>query len=304
VGGLRFVEDFTATIGEGPLWSPHDEALYWIDTVQKKLVRLRAPFTKSEIRDLPYRPSCLAGVHGGGLLVVYKKGIGLFDFDSGTPSQLPLAGVSFDNEIFNDGACDSAGRLWVGTRDRDVKSPVGALYRIGPDLVASKHADKLVVSNGIAWSPDYRTFYHTDSRPGRIDAYDFDAASGTISNRRVFLDYAGKPGHGDGCTVDAEGGLWVAEIGGSRVARYTPDGAFDREIVLPIKKPTSVMFGGPNLSTLFITSMRYGLTEAELASMPQSGMLLAVDAGVRGVPEPDFILAADKAAKAKAPAAA
>jgi sugar lactone lactonase YvrE len=300
---IRFVTDFAAVIGEGPLWSPHHAALYWIDTVTRKLMRMRAPFEKSEIRDLPYRPSCLASLPDGRLLVGYKKGVGLFDFDRGQALQLPLEGVSFENEIFNDGACDAAGRLWIGTRDRNVSSPLGALYRIGPDLKAERQADKLIVSNGLAWSPDGRTMYHTDSRPGRIDAYDFDMKAGRISNRRVFMDYASKHGHADGCTMDAEGCLWVAEVEGSRVARYSPEGKLDREIRLPVPKPTSVMFGGEKLSTLFVTSMRYGLSEEELAAAPNSGMIMAIDLDVQGLPEPDFILSEATEARAEAPSA-
>jgi len=290
---LHVIEDFAATIGEGPLWSARHQALFWIDTVNKKIMRTRAPFTAAESRDLPYKPSCLALLHDDRLLVGYKKGIGLFDFDSGEAEQLPLRGVSFEHQIFNDGACDGAGRLWIGTRDRNVRDPVGALYSIGPDLVAREHVDGVVLSNGIAWSPDGRTMYHTESGgAGRIDAYDFDATRGTLSNRRIFIDYAGRgPGHGDGCTVDAEGYLWVAEVQGSRVARYAPDGRLDREIPMPVSRPTSVMFGGLDYTTLFVTSMRYGLSADDIEAMPYAGMLFVLDAGLRGVPENPFRLA-------------
>ena len=148
---------------------------------------------------------------------------------------------------------------------------------------------KFVVSNGIVFSPDGRTLYHTDSRPGRIDRYDFDVDTGTLSNRRVFLDYADEGGrHPDGCTVDAQGGLWVAEINGWRVARYTPEGRLDRELRVPVSKPTSVMFGGKDLSTLFITTMRFGLPDDELERQPFAGRLFRADPGFTGVPEHEF----------------
>ena len=145
-----------------------------------------------------------------------------------------------------------------------------------------------VISNGRAWSPDDKTMYHTDSVPGRIDAYDFDLAAGTLSNRRVLIDYAGKGCRPDGCTVDAQGCLWVAEVEGWRVARYRPDGTLDSQIALPFRKPSSVMFGGDDLRTLFITSVTAGLSEQELAQQPNAGMLMAVDVGVAGLPEPRF----------------
>lgn len=298
---IRFVENVTATLGEGPLWSQHDSALYWVDTMQSKLMRLRAPYTNAEVRDLPYRPSCLAAIGRDHLFVVYKKGVGLFRFESGEAKQLPLSGVSFENEIFNDGICDRHGRMWVGTRDRDVKEPRGSLYSIGPDLNATKHSSGFIVSNGIAISPDNKTLYHTDSRPGQIDAYNFDSARGALSNRRIFLDYRDQHGHPDGCTVDSEGCVWVAEVGAGRVVRYTPAGKVDREIKTPVIKPTSVMFGGDNMSTLFITSMRYGVSEQDLAAMPQSGKLMMIDVGIRGLPEPDFVISPAHVANAKAP---
>jgi len=130
--------------------------------------------------------------------------------------------------------------------------------------------------------------YHTDSRPGRIDAYEYDEVTGTLGSCRRFLDYAGKGRRPDGCTTDADGFLWVAEIDGARVARYAPDGTLEREIALPVTKPSSVAFGGPDLSTLFITTISYGLTEAERAAQPWAGKLLAMNTPFRGLPEPPF----------------
>jgi sugar lactone lactonase YvrE len=130
--------------------------------------------------------------------------------------------------------------------------------------------------------------YHADSRPGRIDAYEFDVATGTLGACRRFLDYAGKGRRPDGCTTDADDFLWVAEIDGGRVARYAPDGTLEREIMLPVSKPSSVAFGGPDLSILFITTISYGLTEAERVAQPWAGKLLAVHTPFRGLPEPPF----------------
>jgi sugar lactone lactonase YvrE len=132
---MRFIGDFTAVIGEAPLWSPEHDALFWIDTWQQKIMRARQPFHRSEVRDLPYRPACLARLPGRKLLVAYKEaGLASFDFDAGTSEELPLAGLAFERAIFNDGACDANGRLWIGTRDREATDLIGALYRIGSDL--------------------------------------------------------------------------------------------------------------------------------------------------------------------------
>lgn len=291
---IAFVGGYTAVLGEAPLWSPDDGCLYWLDNERRKIVRLRAPWRESEARDLPYRPSCLMRLGGGRLLIGYRKGIGVFDFATGENQPMPLDGVDFATVSFNDGACDAAGNLWIGTRHRTASEPAGALYRIGPDFKARRMAEGIVLSNGIAWSRDGRTMYHVDSRhlghenSGCVYAYDFNTAAGTIANRRIFIDYTGKGRRPDGCTVDAEGYLWVAEIAGWRVARYAPDGRLDREIAVPVSKPSNVAFGGADMMTLFVTSIRYGLDEAALDREPGAGMLMAIRPGVGGVAERTF----------------
>ncbi len=283
---LEFVDDFVALIGEGPVWSVRDQAMYFVDNMGKKIVRLRPPFHSSESRTLPYRPTCLTLLSDGGFLLGYKKGIGLFDFDSGRTEQLPLDGMNFDGVSFNDGACDSAGRLWIGTQDKQAVKPLGALYCMDASRTLRRVVDQIVLSNGMAWSPDFRTFYHVDSRPGRIHAYDFDATLGALSNRRTFVDYAGKGRRPDGCTIDAEGYLWVAEIDGWRIARYAPDGTLDREVMLPVQRPTSLGFGGPDMSTLFITSMSFALNNEAPVGQPHAGKTIFFKPGVKGLPEP------------------
>jgi len=276
-------------LGEGPMWSAREQVLYWIDIVGRRLLRLRPADGRVDARELPYAPSAVIPRAAGGLLLVTKKGMATLDFDRPGLDSVPAPLVDFSREVSNDAKCDAAGRIWVGTRDLHGAQPEGGLFRLDPDLSMSRHAQGLVVSNGLAWSPDGRTLYHVDTRPGRIDAYDFDVERGTLAGRRTFLDYTGDaPAVPDGCTVDAEGGLWVAELDGWRLRRYAPDGSLDREIRLPVAKPTSVMFGGPDLATLYVTSMQFGLSEGELAEQPLAGALLALDAGVRGLPEPVF----------------
>jgi len=285
---IRLVGDFTAVVGEAPLWSAAEQALYWLDNTQRKLVRWRMESDTTETRDLPYRPSCLCPLAGKGLLVGYRKGIGLFDFDSGRAVQLPISGAELEVVSFNDGACDAAGRLWIGTRHREANQPVAALYRIDGDLTLTRMRGGIVLSNGIAFSPDGRLMYHADSRPGRIDVYDLDIASGTLSPPRVLIDYAGKGRRPDGCTVDAEGFLWVAEIDGWRIARYDPAGRLECEIMLPVQKPSNVAFGGPDFATLFVTTIAYGLDEAARAAQPAAGRMLALEPGMHGLPDRPF----------------
>lgn len=272
------------------MWSPSEQVLYWIDIVTRRIFRLRPETGMVDIRDLPYAPSAVIPRASGGLLLVTKKGMAHMDFDQPGIISVPVPLVDFTREVFNDAKCDSAGRLWVGTRDLHVRDPTGSLFCMHTDYTLQRHASGLVVSNGIAWTDRGKIMYHVESKPGRIDAYDFDAEKGTLSNRRVFRDYGkeGATAFPDGCTVDIEGGLWVAEVGDWRIRRYAPDGRLDREIAVPFQKPTSVMFGGADLDTLFVTSMRFGLNEAALADQPLAGSLLQVDVGVRGQREHSF----------------
>lgn len=277
-----------AVLGEGPLWDAGLARLFWVDADQKKLFRLDPATEQVVTFDLPHYPGCCAVRRGGGLLMAYRNRLVLLDDETKERRALDTPGVDFAVERFNDGICDRQGRFWIGTMDRKLKEPVGSLFRLDPDLRLHQMASGFVCSNGIAFSPDDRILYHTDTGAGRIDAYDFDAASGTISNRRLHIQFAGDQGRPDGCTIDAEGYLWVAAITAGRVVRVDPRGAIVDSIALPTKRPTSAMFGGADLRTLFITSMQHGLTPEQLAAEPQAGCLFAVTLPVGGLAEPRF----------------
>jgi L-arabinonolactonase len=274
-------------LGEGPVWSQGEAALYWVDVTQRTVWRhdTRAGETRSHA--VSGMPGSIALRHGGGLLAAFRTGLAFVDLDSGEEAKL-ASGIDFGRERFNDGACDRRGRFFAGTMDKTMGNPIGALYRIDPDRSVTRVAEGITLSNGLAWSPDDRTLYHCDSRPGLVYAYDYDIDSGLPSNRRILVDLSSSGFHPDGCTVDAEGFLWVAEVGASRVGRYAPDGRRVGGIELPTKRVTSVMFGGPDLRTLFITTMRYNLSAAESAAQPLAGRLFVAVPGVQGMAEPAF----------------
>jgi sugar lactone lactonase YvrE len=189
---------------------------------------------------------------------------------------------------FNDGKTDRRGRHWAGTMgDVDWNHPIGNLYRFGADRTPVRMAERICCSNGIAWSPDDRTMYFCESFAYVIHAYDFDAATGTIDNRRTFaaVDPASFP---DGITVDAEGFVWCAQPVFGRLVRYDPAGRMERIIELPVSRGTSLMFGGPDLSTLYITTMRTTLSDEQLSEEPLAGSLLAIRPGVKGIAETPF----------------
>lgn len=212
-----------------------------------------------------------------------RQGLAFLDCDSGMLEDVAAHAIDFSRAVLNDGKCDSRGRFWVGSMDREIAAPSGALYRVDPDLSVTMMDEGLTLSNGIAWSPDERTMLFCDSRPGRIWAYDYEIADGSISNRRVFVDFEGRKGRPDGCTIDADGGLWVAEIGAGQVVRFDPSGRQDVAIPVPTSRPTSVTFGGHDLRTLYVTSMRHGLSDEEVACQPDAGHVFAIDLDVSGL---------------------
>jgi sugar lactone lactonase YvrE len=191
---------------------------------------------------------------------------------------------------FNDGKTDRQGRHWAGTMgDVDWNHPIGNLYRIGKDKRPVRMAEKICCSNGIGWSPDDKTMYFCESFAYFIHQYDFDAATGAIENRRTFATVNPESGSfPDGLTVDAQGGVWSAQPVYGRIVRYDPRGKIERIYELPVSRGTSVMFGGPELDTLYITTMRTTLEDAQLAEEPLAGCLLAIEPGVKGIAEAPF----------------
>lgn len=286
---IRCVTDQATSIGEGPLWVAREQALYWVDVgLEPKTLHRYSPADGATTTwKLPQRASGLRERADGGLLIHFQRGLAVTDPSPDRLKMLPLWGIDFSIQRFNDSAVDPAGRLWIGSYERTLKRPLGELYRIDGSLIAATIDRGFEISNGIAFSPDGRTLYHTDTHPdGRIYAWEFDAATGEVANRRVLIDFAGRRGHPDGCTIDADGMLWVAELGASQLVRIDPTGRVEREVPLPISRPTSVAFGGPDLRTLYVTSMTFMLDDAARAREPHAGRLLAFEPGVQGIALP------------------
>ena len=275
-------------LGEGPVWCPVSGALYWIDGLGRRIHQYAPASGATQSWSLSRLPGSFALRESGGALIAFRNGLALFDFESGAETPIEAGEIDFAEERFNDGKCDRRGRFWVGSMHKGLTDPIGWLYRIDPDRRVHRVQSGVTLSNGIAWSPDNSTMYHCDSRPGIVFAWDYSIETGRIANRRVFIDYTGLPHGPDGCTVDADGFLWVTEIRAGRIARYTPDAKLERIVRTPMMRPTSISFGGANLDRLYITSMRMGVAPDELARNPLYGGLFVAEPGVRGLPEPRF----------------
>ena len=285
---VRWVVDAQNLLGETPLWCPRTRSVWWLDIEQPKLQAFH-PET-GDYRVFPFETDFLGSLalrQSGGLILALNLALHAFDPETGRLDHLCDVETGAQNRL-NDGRCDAQGRFWVGTMDVGLSEPRGALYSVAADHSVRRHAQDIIVSNTIAVSPDQRTLYVSDTRRFVTWAYDLDSASGTLSRRRVFVDFSATRDRPDGACIDAEGHVWIAMFSGSRIARYRPDGTLDRVIGLPVTNPTCLCFGGDDLATLYISTARKFLSAEQLAAEPLAGALLAIESGVRGLPESMF----------------
>jgi sugar lactone lactonase YvrE len=280
-------------LGESPLWHPSEQVLYWCDIPGQTLNRFDP--RSGEHRQWPFDTdvACCAPLMDGGLLLALRTGLVHFDPATGKRHPLDLS-LPYDPKVerFNDGKADPQGRFWVGTIYEPRDPPNAVLYRYAKGQL-ERVADGITVSNGLAWSPDARTLYWSDTKAHTTYALDFEASDGGLSNRRVFAQwplkqpdqdlatYGGRP---DGAAVDTEGCYWAAMFEGARVVRLAPDGRVVQEIKLPVRCPTMPCFGGTDLRTLYITTAREKRPADELAHEPLAGCVLQLRVDVAGLP--------------------
>lgn len=297
-GAYGVIDAITAPhsqIGESPFWHPDEAALYWLDIAGHALHRFDPVSQRHRQWGLRSEPGCIAPLRGGALLMARRDG--LWRFDPATAHSTLVAEPPYDptQQRFNDGKADAQGRLWVGTRD-DERRPDAALYRWdGADC--KRMRSDLTNANGLAFSPDGRTLYQSDTAAHRIDAFDFDPVEGSLSRGRVFAHFEPKSdsedlahdlprygGRPDGAAVDADGNYWVAMYEGQRLLQLAPDGSELQSMTLPVSCPTMPCFGGADLRTLYLTTARAGRPATELAQQPLAGCVLSLRVEVPGLP--------------------
>lgn len=286
---IEVLIDVKTTLGEGPLWDVDEQRLYWIDSFDGRVFRCTSDGREVRAWDVPQKIGSMCLRRGGGAVLSLQRGFHFLDFDSGEVASIHDPEPDRPNNRINDGKVDRQGRFIAGSMDTMEEGPNGALYRLDPDLSVTRLDSGIIVSNGPCWSPDEQIFYFTDSWSGEISAYDYDPAAGAVSNKRTFARMQWQGGAFDGATVDAEGGVWSAIVYVGKLVRYAPDGRIERIIDMPVKKVTSVMFGGPNLDILYVTSMAKPPLPRFPADPALRGALFAIhDLGVHGLPEPRF----------------
>jgi sugar lactone lactonase YvrE len=273
------VLDAGAELGEGPVWDPRVAALRWVDIVPGLVHRFDPVTGEDTSFEVGEAVGTVAVRRSGGLVLATASGISTCASDGSAQTRLHEIATDPVGGRFNDGKADRWGRFWAGTMFEGTEG-AGALYRLDQDGSVHRVLTGVSVSNGLGWSPDGATMYYVDTRTGGVDAFDHDPDTGSLAGRRRLIDV--ERGWPDGLTVDASGDLWVALWDGWAIRRYTPQGRLVDTIELPAQRITSCAFGGADLSTVYVTSARVGLSEEVLVRQPHAGSLFALDAGVAG----------------------
>ncbi|WP_369062323.1 SMP-30/gluconolactonase/LRE family protein [Caulobacter sp. 73W] len=262
-------------LGEGPLWSARENALFWVDILEHRINRLSLANDGVISFAQPNYAAWVIERERGGFVAGIGLDIVLLDLPSNTRTTIGSVDASVVGNRLNDAKADRLGRIWAGTMPATCDRPSGAFYRIDPDHFIV-HADSpYTIANGPAIDPEGRFLLHTDTALGVIFRFDIND-DGSLGERRPFIIFDPQWGNPDGMTFDADGGLWVACWGASCVTRFTPDGERERSIMLPASQITSCAFAGPALDRMFVTSASDGVDE------PLGGALFEVDPGCRG----------------------
>ena len=282
---IECIADVRCQLGEGPVWDTREQAIYWIDAKQARIYRLEYPHGALEHWDLSGKTvGSLALREAAGAVLAMDRGIYTFDFDTAKIELItePLRGN--ERTRFNDGKTDRQGRFFSGSMDIEAQAPIGVLYRLDPDLSCSRIDQGFRCFNGPCFSPSARTFYCTGRTFETVEAYDYNASTGECTNRRSFYSEGIAC---DGATVDSEGCLWSAQLQGE-VRRIKPDGSLERSIKIPGQVVTSVMFGGRDLDTLFVTTAREDLGVAGPTAPNAGGLLTVHGLDAKGIAEQRF----------------
>lgn len=286
MGEVELLLDARAELGEGPAWEAADRTLYWVDILPGHLHIYRPDMGQDEVHALGEPVGCAAPRQSGGLILALRFGFATLSLPGGILKRLAAPEAGHPHNRFNDGKCDPAGRFLAGSMDtREVKSPTGALYSLAPDGQVTCLRQGVTISNGLTWSPDYRTFYYIDTPTRQVLAFDYNLESGGIANPRPVISIPAEMGLPDGMTSDLDGNLWIALWDGAAVSVWEPArGRLIRTLPVPALRTTSCIFGGHEMNELYITSARVGLDDAALSRYPLSGGLFRVHTDTQGLP--------------------
>lgn len=286
---LTPINDTRGTLAEGPCWDERNQLLYWVD-IKEKEVHIYDPASSSDRKiGVGQFAGAVVLKKSGGAVAVLHKGFYSIDLETEKVTHIATPKSHPETNRFNDGKCDAAGRFWAGTCELSEKEPLGELYCLEPDHTVRTVLTGVYISNGISWSPDNTTMYYIDSPTRVVMAYDYDLASGTISNGRVAVRIPEGGGFPDGMTTDVEGMIWVAQWGGWQVSRWNPNtGEMIDAVPIPVERVSSCIFGGPNMDELYITTAKPDPADPKADEQPYAGGIFRVKAGIKGLPSYRF----------------
>jgi len=277
------IPNTSAILGEGSIWNGKEGVLWWIDIDGKKIHVYNPATNTNKEYQLDQMIGTIVPKKSGGALVALHRGFAHFDFATG--KYTIISNPEKDDAVrFNDGKCDPQGRFWAGTMEVAETGPaLGSLYFLDSKYQVHKKLGDVVCSNGLVWSHDQKKMYYIDSPRRTVDVFDFDPATGDISNRAPAVTLTEKDGYPDGMTIDSDGNIWVAHWGGYKVTQWDPTtGKLLRTIPIPVERVSSVAFGGPDLTDLYVT------TAAKGDPAPAGALFRVTGLGVKGVPAFEF----------------
>ena len=272
-------------LGEGPVWDARDQSLYWVDILEGHVLRHEIRSGETHTTPTGEDVGCIFLTRDRDWVVAaLRSGWHWLHLASGRSHFISKPEQSGPACRFNDGAVDARGRIWTGTLEDGERNPVGGLFRLDPDLRSHTMDEGFLCSNGIDWSTDGEWLFFVDSRRDAIFRYRYDADTGSIGKRELFVDTRNFAGLPDGIAVDAEGLLWCAFWDGAALRAFASDGRPVVTIPVPALRPTSLCFGGTDMKTMFVTSATVGLTDRELAESPASGSTFVIQSRTAGRP--------------------
>ncbi|RIA10302.1 sugar lactone lactonase YvrE [Flavobacteriaceae bacterium MAR_2010_72] len=273
-----------AQLGEGAFWNHDTQELYWIDIEAKQLHIYNPKTTNNRTLETPSRVGTVVPIDQTSAVVALEDGIYTINTSTGVTTLLSNVEQDLPSNRFNDGKCDPSGRLWVGSMGLKQLPFDANLYMIDAKGQASLKLDSITISNGIVWTKDKTTMYYIDTPTLEIKAFDYDDATGAISNPRVAVKVADSLGYPDGMTIDEHDNLWVGMWNGNAVLCFDPKtGHVISKIEVPAHNVTSCAFGGATLDTLFITTASIDMSEEEQQQYPLAGSVFKAVPGVKGV---------------------
>ncbi|ENH97856.1 hypothetical protein J416_03301 [Gracilibacillus halophilus YIM-C55.5] len=279
------VLDVKATLGEGPCWDNVKHLLYWVDILEKKIYIFNPVTNENRLIQLEQYVGVIVPRSSDEAVLALENGFYFLKYDTEKVSPIDEPESHLTNNRFNDGTCDAYGRFWAGTMDKSYAKEQGALYCLDTNFKVKKKLNKVGISNGITWSPDNKFMYYIDTLTKKVCRFNYNIVTGDIENPIDIISFSVGQGMPDGMTIDEEGMLWIAHWGGSKVSRWNPEtGKQITTIEVPALNVTSCIFGGKDLSELYITTARTGLSEEQLNNYPFSGGLFRIKTDVKGSP--------------------